>query len=238
MATCRCSSDRADRPGLGDDFHVELSFQENCADGSINIAVMRRLDFLNLSAYSFLAGVGAYMLAPLALVTVDSFSTSTFGQFPPPGITLHWYMHAVFEVTQFRRGLSNSLIVALGAMVLALSLGTLAAYGLVRYKFRFRETLQSFLLLPITMPSIVFGVAVFLLYIRIGLYGTLLGLIMAHALLGLPFVVTVVAANLRTLGREYEEAAMDLGASPTAAFFKVVVPSIRPGLLVSAIFAF
>jgi putative spermidine/putrescine transport system permease protein len=121
---------------------------------------------------------------------------------------------------------------------LALPFGTLAAYGLVRHRFRFQEIAHSILLLPITMPSIVFGVAFFLLYIRVGLYGSLSGLILAHSLLGLPFVVTVVTASLRTLGRDYEEAAMDLGADSVATFFRVVVPLIRPSLVVGAIFAF
>ena len=83
-----------------------------------------------------------------------------------------------------------------------------------------------------------FGAALFLLYIRIGLYGTRTGLVLGHALLGLPFVMSIVAASLQTLGREYEEAAMDLGANPFVTFFRVTIPSIRPGLIVGALFAF
>jgi putative spermidine/putrescine transport system permease protein len=197
-----------------------------------------RLDLLTLSVHGMLVLVGLYVMAPIVLVVIDSFSPSTFGQFPPPGFTLRWYANALFEVPEFRRGLANSLVVATGATALALPFGTLAAYGLVRRHFRFQEVARTLLLLPITMPSVVFGVAFFLLYIRVGLYGTLPGLIVAHALLGLPFVVTVVTASLRTLGREYEEAAMDLGANPVTTFLAVVVPLIRPGLIVSAIFAF
>lgn len=197
-----------------------------------------RRDMLTIALHTFLGLVGLYMLAPLLLVIVDSFNASTFGFFPPPGLTGHWYLRALTEVPEFRRGLTNSVIVASGATLLAVPLGTVAAYGLVRYMFRAREVTRSVLLLPITMPSIVFGAAVFLFYIRVGLYGTLQGLSLAHALLGLPFVVTVVTANLHTLGREHEEAAMDLGANPLSTFFKVTVPSIRTGLIVSALFAF
>ena len=197
-----------------------------------------RRDMFTIALHTFLGLVGLYMLAPLLLVIVDSFNASTFGLFPPPGLTGRWYLRALVEVPEFRRGLTNSAIVAAGATLLAVPLGTVAAYGLVRYVFRAREMTRSVLLLPITMPSIVFGVAVFLFYIRVGLYGTLPGLSLAHALLGLPFVVTVVTANLHTLGREYEEAAMDLGANPLSTFFKVTVPSIRTGLIVSALFAF
>jgi putative spermidine/putrescine transport system permease protein len=168
---------------------------------------------------------------------VDSFNPSTYGEFPLPGFTLHWYANAA-AVPEFRAGLTNSLIVAVGATTVALALGTLAAYGLSRYRFRGREWARSFLLLPIIVPAIVFGAALFLLYIRIGLYGTRTGLVLGHALLGLPFVMSIVAANLQTLGREFEEAAMDLGANPVVTFFRVTIPSIRPGLMVGALFAF
>lgn len=195
-------------------------------------------DRLTMLLYGFLGLVSLYMLAPLALVIVDSFSTSTFGQFPPPGFTWRWYVRTLSEVPEFRRGLTNSLIIAIGATTLAVPLGTLASYGLARFHFRIREGVRTFLLLPITMPSIVFGAALFLFYIRAGLYGTRVGMVLAHALLGLPFVITIVTANLHTLGREYEEAAMDLGANPLRTFVTVTLPSIRIGLIVSALFAF
>ena len=197
-----------------------------------------RADRLTLGLWLFLGLVGIYMLAPLALVIANSFNPSTYGTFPFPGVTLRWYTNALFRVPEFRSGLTNSLIVAAGATALALVLGTPAAYGLVRYRFGVRDLTQSFLLLPLMVPAIVLGAALFLLYIRIGLYGTRTGLVLGHALIGLPFVVSIVAASLQTLGREYEEAAMDLGANPLRTFFAVTIPSIRPGLTVAALFAF
>jgi putative spermidine/putrescine transport system permease protein len=197
-----------------------------------------RADRLTVGLWVFLGLVGVYMLSPLALVIADSVNPSTYGTFPFPGLTLRWYANALFQVPEFRSGIRNSLLVAGGATALALIVGTLAAYGLTRYRFRLRDLTQSFLLLPLIVPAIVFGAALFLLYIRIGLYGTLTGLILGHALLGLPFVLSIVAASLQTLGREYEEAAMDLGANPLRTFFAVTIPSIRPGLIVGALFAF
>jgi putative spermidine/putrescine transport system permease protein len=197
-----------------------------------------RRDRLTIGLWIFLSLIGVYMLAPLAFVVIDSVNPSTYGTFPLTGITAHWYGNALFQVPEFRSGIRTSLVVATGATAIAVILGTLAAYGLTRYRFRTRELAQSFLLLPLIVPAIVFGAALFLLYIRVGLYGTLTGLILGHALLGLPFVVSIVAASLQTLGREYEEAAMDLGANPLRTFFKVTIPSIRPGLIVSALFAF
>jgi len=196
-----------------------------------------RRDPVAIALWAFLALVGMYMLAPLVFVVIDSFNPSTYGTFPLAGTTLHWYAN-VMQVPEFRAGLTNSLIVAAGATVVGVTLGTLAAYALARYRFRTRELARSFLLLPIIVPAIVFGAALFLLYIRIGLYGTLTGLVLGHALLGLPFVMSIVAASLQTLGREYEEAAMDLGANPFVTFFLVTLPSIRPGLIVGALFAF
>jgi putative spermidine/putrescine transport system permease protein len=196
-----------------------------------------RRDPVTVALWAFLGAVGLYMLAPLIFVTIDSFNPSTYGTFPLRGVTLRWYAN-VLQVPEFRAGLVNSLVVAVGATAVAVTLGTLAAYGLTRYRFRQRELARSFLLLPIIVPAIVFGAALFLLYIRIGLYGTRTGLVLGHALLGLPFVMSITAANLQTAGREYEEAAMDLGANPLVTFFLVTIPSIRPGLIVSALFAF
>ena len=196
-----------------------------------------RRDPVTIALWAFLALVGVYMLAPLLFVIVDSFNPSTYGEFPLPGATLSWYANAA-RVPEFRAGLTNSLVIGLGATGLALVLGTLAAYGLARYRFRNRELFRSFFLLPIIVPAIVFGAAVFLFYIRIGLYGTRTGMVLGHALLGLPFVMSIVTASLQTLGREYEEAAMDLGANPIVTFFRVTVPSIRPGLIVGGLFAF
>src|SRR5579884_2393226 len=179
-----------------------------------------RRDPVTLALWAFLGAVGLYMLAPLIFVTIDSFNPSTYGTFPLPGVTLRWYAN-VLQVPEFRAGLVNSLVVAVGATAVAVTLGTLAAYGLTRYRFRHRELARSFLL-----------------HIRIGLYGTRTGLVLGHALLGLPFVMSITAANLQTAGREYEEAAMDLGANPIVTFFLVTLPTIRPGLIVSALFAF
>jgi putative spermidine/putrescine transport system permease protein len=196
-----------------------------------------RRDWPTVILWGFLGLVGVYMLAPLLFVIVDSFNPSTYGIFPLTGATVRWYAN-VFQIPEFRSGLWNSLIVASGATAVAITLGTLAAYGLTRYRFRERELVRSFLLLPIIVPAIVFGAALFLLYIRIGLYGTITGLILGHALLGLPFVVSVVTANLLTFARDYEEAAMDLGANPMRTFLTVTIPAIRPGLTVGALFAF
>src|SRR5579883_1756110 len=194
-----------------------------------------RRDPVTLALWAFLGAVGLYMLAPLIFVTIDSFNPSTYGTFPLPGVTLRWYAN-VLQVPEFRAGLVNSLVVDVGATAVAVTLGTLAAYGLTRYRFRHRELARSFLLLPIIVPAIVFGAALFLLYIRIGLYGTRTGLVLGHALLGLPFVMSITAANLQTAGREYEEAAMDLGANPIVTFFLVTLPTIRPGLIVGSLF--
>ncbi len=194
-------------------------------------------DPITVALWGLLGCVGFYMLAPLIFVIIDSFNPSTYGTFPLEGMTLRWYAN-MLKVPEFRAGFVNSLVTAAGATAVALTLGPLAAYGLARYRFRQRELVRSFLLLPIIVPAIVFGAALFLLYIRIGLYGTRIGLVLGHALLGLPFVMSITTAGLQTLGREYEEAAMDLGANPLVTFFKVTIPSIRPGLIVSALFAF
>jgi putative spermidine/putrescine transport system permease protein len=199
---------------------------------------MRAIDKWACAYFLVLCCVCIYMLAPLVLIIVNSFNPSTNGEFPPIGLTLHWYRNALFNVPSFMSGLVNSLIVACISSAMSIVLGTLAAYGLTRFEFPGREMLRTVLLLPMVIPTIVLGAALFLFFVRISIYGSLAGLILGHALLALPFVVTLVSANLLLFGRDYEEAAMDLGAGSFRSFMHVTLPGIREGLVVAALLAF
>ncbi len=184
---------------------------------------MRRhaLDPLNVVFAVGLALVGLYMLAPIIFVIVNSFNSASYNVFPPQGFSLRWYENAL-SVPRFRGAFANSVLVGLGAMALALVLGTMS----------------SFFFAPVLVPRIALGAALFLLYIRVGLYGGVLGLIIAHSLLGLPFVISIMTAVMYNIDRSQEEAAQDLGCSPIESFFRVTLPQLRTGLVVSAVFAF
>ncbi len=181
-------------------------------------------------------GVG-FILLPLLIVVVYSFSSVAYGVFPPPGLSLRWYGNLLAQ-DAFRGAFVRSLGIGIAATAAALVLGFLAALALVRARFAGRELLRAFILSPIVMPKIVLGVGWFIFFARLGLQGGLLPLILAHTVVVLPFVVTILAANMVSLDSSIEEAAQDLGAGPVTVLWRIVLPQVRPGLAVSALLAF
>lgn len=178
-----------------------------------------------------------FLVLPLVVVIALSFSPSRFFVFPPSGVSLRWYTDLV-SVPKWREAAFNSLIVGLGASFVATSVGLLAAWGLSEAKSRWANVATAWLVLPMGVPIVVVAIASFITYSQFGLASTRLGLILAHAALGLPFVTIAVTATLRGFNRNLVRAAESLGASPFAAFRTVTIPVVMPGILTGAIFAF
>jgi len=181
-------------------------------------------------------GLG-FTLLPLAIVVVYSFSAVAYGVFPPPGLSWRWYVN-LFQQDAFRGAFLRSAEVGVAATVIALICGSLGALALTRAAFPGRELLRAFLLSPIVMPKIVLGVGWFIFFARLGLQGGVAPLILSHAVVVFPFVVTIMAANLVGLDPSLEEAAQDLGASRATVLWRIVVPQVRAGLTVSGLLAF
>lgn len=204
----------------------------------------RRFDPIGFGLNAWLVLVGLFVLAPMFFVVLNSFNSTPISIFPPEGFSLHWYKITLFNISpyspapQFGKGLRNSIVIASGATSLALLMGALASLALVRHRFSGKEAVRSFFSSPLIVPRLVFGIALFLLYIRIGIYGTIPGVMIAHALLGLPYVVSIITANLFSIDLATEEAAMDLGANRVQAFLLVTLPQMRVGLIVATLFAF
>ena len=199
---------------------------------------MRQLpDLVRVGLFLWLAGVLLFMLAPILFVFVYAFSSVSYAIFPPPGFSLRWF-EKLFQQTDLLRAAGNSLIVAMVATGVSLALGTLAALALVRHRFFGREALRAIFLAPLIVPRIAFGVGMLVYAILARRFGSLDSLVLAHLMLTLPFAISILSANLVAAQRVLEEAAQDLGATPLQTFFKVTLPQIRTGLLVSAFFAF
>lgn len=181
-------------------------------------------------------GLG-FILLPLVIVVAYSFSSVAYGVFPPPGLSWRWYVNLLHQ-TGFQGAFLRSVGIGLAATALAVVSGTLSALALVRARFRGQDLLRAFLLSPIVMPKIVLGVGWFIFFARLGLQGGVGPLILAHTIVILPFVITIVAANLVGLDPSLEEAAQDLGASPPTVLWRIVLPQIRVGLVISALLAF
>ena len=178
-----------------------------------------------------------FLLLPILVIVPLSFSDSTFLAYPIPGWSLRWYDN-LFTSDAWARAAKNSFIVAPAATLIATVLGTLTAVGLARIQFPGKGLLMSLLIAPMVVPIVVVGVACYLFFARIGLADTYFGLIIVHAALGAPFVVTTVIATLQSFNQNLVRASLSLGAGPIQTFFRITLPVIAPGVISGALFAF
>lgn len=182
-------------------------------------------------------GLLAYLALPIVALVPLSFSADSFLVYPVSHWSLHWY-RVLFTSDIWWRAIRNSFIVAPSATVLATVLGTLCALGLDRASFPGKRLLTAVMLSPLVAPLVVVAVGMYLFYMKLHLAGTFVGLVIAHALLGAPFVVTTVGAVLKGFNRSLVNASLSLGAGRVETFFRVTLPLILPGVLSGALFAF
>ncbi len=181
--------------------------------------------------------VFVFLLVPVLAVIPLSFNTGSYLTYPMTGFSTRWY-EDFFTSSRWLPSLWNSVLVGSVATVLATTLGTAAALGLDRMGGVARQALNALFLMPIVVPVVVIGSSLYALFSALGLTASYLGLILAHALLGAPFVVITVAATLSGFDRRLLSAAMSLGATPWQAFRRVTLPLILPGVVSGGIFAF
>lgn len=189
--------------------------------------------------YVILVVILVFMASPLVIVVINSFNQSGFSQWPPTGFSMQWY-RTVLAYQPFRAGFEVSVILAATAALGSLIVGSMASFALVRYRFWGRGIVRSLFFTPLTVPKVAIGFALFSVYVfsRTQIYGTLAGLILAHVILVIPFVVTIVTANLGSIDPVFEEAAQDLGAGQLRVFLQIVLPQMRTGFIVAGLFAF
>jgi len=178
-----------------------------------------------------------YLLVPILVIMPLSFSDSTFLVYPISGWSLRWYDN-LFSSAEWARAARNSFIVAPAATLVATVLGVMAAIGLARSNFPCKGLLISLLIAPMIVPVVIVGVSCYLLFASIGLADTYAGLIIVHAALGAPFVLTTVLATLQGFDNNLVRASLAAGATPLATFFRVTLPVIAPGVISGALFAF
>lgn len=180
--------------------------------------------------------IAVYLLAPLAIIVVISFSAAPFLHFPPPGFSLRWYDN-LFGDPSWISAIAISLQVLVPASILATLLGTASAYALIRGHIPGATIIFASLMLPIVVPAIITAASLYGVYSGLGLNGTITGLIIGHTVLITPYVVATVGAALRTLDTRLEDAAATLGAHPWPAFRRVTLPLILPSVLSGLLFA-
>ena len=178
-----------------------------------------------------------FLVAPVLAVVPMSFSGSSVLELVPSSPSWSQYRR-FFDSPDWMHALFMSLQVALGTMLLATFIGLLAALGLARMAPRARSVIEALLILPRIVPTIVFAVAAYSLYLKLGLVGSVAGLVLAHSVLATPFVVVFVGSALRGLDPSLTEASRSLGAGQLATFLRIVFPQIRLAVAGSALFAF
>lgn len=178
-----------------------------------------------------------YLIGPFFIIIGAALSDGQSLAFPPQGLSLKW-VAKVFQVESFRASFVFSMFLAIFGTLAALVLGVPAAYAMARYKVPGAETVRLLVAAPIIVPGIIVGLALLrYLVIPTGI-GIRLALFCAHTALVLPYAVRVVSASMNNLRADMEEAAVLLGCSRTGAFFRIVLPNIRGGILAAFILGF
>jgi putative spermidine/putrescine transport system permease protein len=197
--------------------------------------VKLKLGSILLAIYSVV--ILLFLLTPIIVIVLSSFTETNFIAFPPEGFSLKWY-RAILDHPEFIQSLTLSIYVALGTALIATLFGTLAALALVRYEFKGKEAIIQLIQSPLLIPSIVIGIALLQFYTWIGIAASPVALIIGHVILAIPFVVRLVTANLVNFNRTIEDAAYILGASKINVFFQITLPIIKSGVIAGGIFAF
>ncbi|MCK8482900.1 ABC transporter permease [Aliiroseovarius sp. S2029] len=197
--------------------------------------------------YTFLVICGLiffFLIAPIAVVIPLSFNAENFFTFTPEmlrldpeGYSLKHYRD-FFSNPDWQSALWNSIKIAPVATILSVSLGTLAAIGLSQPHVPARRAIMAILISPMIVPLIISAAGMYFFYSKINLAGTYWGVVLAHAALGIPFVIITVTATLVGFDRSLTRAAANMGADPVTTFFRVQMPLILPGVISGALFAF
>jgi len=185
-----------------------------------------------------------FLIMPILVIIPLSFNAENFFTFTPGMLRLdpdaYSFKHYqdFFNNPDWQQALWNSVRIAPVATVISVVLGTLAAIGLSQPHVPFRGTIMAILISPMIVPLIISAAGMYFFYSRLGLQGTYWGVVLAHAALGIPFVIITVTATLVGFDQSLVRAAANMGAGPVRTFFKVQMPLILPGVISGALFAF
>jgi spermidine/putrescine transport system permease protein len=193
-----------------------------------------KLSRLLLPAWTFAVLVFLYL--PILLLIVYSFNNSQINAVWK-GFTLRWYGE-IWKDDQLLLALENSLIIAAASTAISVVLGTGAAWQMYRWRFPFTRAITTLAVLPMVVPEIIMGVSLMLLFRAVRMELGYATVVIAHVTFCFPFVMAAVQARLAGLDPSLQEAALDLGATPAVAFFKVIVPYLLPGIIAGAMLAF
>ncbi|KPQ07874.1 MAG: ABC-type spermidine/putrescine uptake system permease component [Rhodobacteraceae bacterium HLUCCA12] len=185
-----------------------------------------------------------FLMFPILVIVPLSFNAQDFFTFTPEMLALNpegyslKHFYDFFTNPDWQHAMRNSLSIAPMATLVSVSLGTLAAIGLSQSHVPFRRAIMAVLISPMIVPLIISAAGMYFFFSAIGLQGTYWGVVLAHAILGIPFVIITVTATLVGFDRSLTRASASLGAGPMRTFFKVQMPLILPGVISGGLFAF
>jgi spermidine/putrescine transport system permease protein len=183
------------------------------------------------------AAVFVFLYLPIVVLILYSFNGSGVGGFPPKQLTLHWYEQLAGDGPLWNSVL-NSLIVAVGAVALSLTLGLLAALALDRADFPGKSLFRRLVLLPLVLPGIITGLSLLMFVDRAGVSLSLLTVFLGHGTALISVATTELFAGLQKMERAQEEASLDLGATPWQTFWRITLPNLKLSLIASALLIF
>ena len=197
-----------------------------------------RLAWPNQLSVTFVAvSALVFLTLPIVIVVPMSFSSAGTLIFPPPGFSLRWYQ-SFFADPRWLQAAVNSVLIATAASLIAMLLGTIAAYGLVRGTFPGKRLIEANFIAPLIVPPVVKAVALYIAYAKLGLIGSFVVLILAHAILGVPYVVLLMSVAIRSFDQRIEQVAASLGATFPTILRRVLLPNLAPSAIAAWIMAF
>jgi len=185
----------------------------------------------------FALAVYAVLLVPVIMVILTSFTTSTAPTVPTEGVSLEWYRELLGS-SQIMDALVVSTVVAVTSALLSGLLGTVTAFGFVRAEFPYKETLSTFLLLPLMISPVITGLAIVQYAGKVGLTGNYGPIILGHVVLTLPYVFLIIRARLVTFDETLEQASWTMGANKLETVLNVTLPIVAPSVLTGILIAF
>jgi putative spermidine/putrescine transport system permease protein len=192
---------------------------------------------LHPGLWAYVALLSVYLVAPIVVVVVAAFTAADFIMFPPSGFSLKWF-EKVLRDPDFIRPLWNSLRLGVVATAVSSVLALPAAIALVRGALPGRRALETLLLAPLTVPTIILAVGLLFFAARIGLTNSFAALLAGHVVITVPYMLRTVLGVYAGMNRDVEEAAQVLGANPWRVAWHITLPGIRPGIIAGAIFSF
>jgi putative spermidine/putrescine transport system permease protein len=178
-----------------------------------------------------------FLLAPLVIVVLSSFSASGYMTFPPSSLSLRWF-EDFFNDPDWMSTLGVTVVLSTLAAFAGVALSFCTALFVVRKRTPLNGGVEFLILLPLVFPHAALAIAMWSIVLKLGLLGTFLGVMLAHAIITLPYAYRPIIASLRKLDLSAEEAAMSLGAAPLTVFRRVTLPLVRPGLITAFLFCF